>query len=405
MADREQDELGEEIDDFRRRVAELESARGLPVEERLRALDAALFELRHAADELWPRFRALTARGDRTVTGGAGRRQEDRLMRALFQEHPLPVALLDREAVVRRLNHSAARLVAVGPEYATGRPLTGFLRLADRAALRSQVAAVARGEGNRSMVVRLLPGDGGGPVLGVTLVALRPPGETRNAVMAVFQAAGHVPPGSPGGRVRPAEPPLEVAERGVELLDLLDDVACALLSREVEPLDAAVPTLRRRAADWAIADRVAPDGSLRRAVVLGPDGVPGLTATAADLAAQDPAGSSVVVTAATTGAVAVQVRPDDVECLGRDRTGSAVIARLGVTSLVCLPVCETPGRTPVLAVLTLLRTAKGGHPAFSMAEAGVLDRAARLVALALASPRQDPGGPRGARTAATTPRP
>lgn len=429
MVDREQDELGEEIEDFRRRVTELESVRSLPAEERLRVLDATLFELRHAADQLWPRFRALCARSRSAVGTG---RQEERLLRALFQRHPLPMALLDRETVVRRMNHSAARLMAAEPGYATGRPLTGFLKLADRAAFRTQVAAVARDEGDRSLVVRLLPGAETlrvlqVRVLQVTLVALRPPGEPHSSVMAVVQAPGHrallereaddAALGTPAHTTR--------TERGVELLDVLDHVAAALLgARDAGPeglLRATADALARNCADWVIADLAQPDGPLRRIAVCGggPGGGPaaaadggrsravapaagpsaadgGGLADAAELAAQDPGGSPMVV-AAAGGAVAVQARPEDLECLGRDSGGSGMVARLGVTSLVCLPVCATPGGTPVPAVLTLLRTANGGRPGFSMAEAGVLDRAARLTALALALV------PAGSR--ATTPRP
>jgi PAS domain-containing protein len=388
MADREQEELGEEIDDFRRRVAELESVRALSAGERLRALETALFELRHAADRLWPRFRALAA-GNRSVVGSG--RQEERLLRELFQRHPLPVALLDRETVVRRLNHSAARLLTAGPGYATGRPLTGFLELSDRAAFRTQVAAAARGEGDRSLVVRLLPG---AETVQVTLVALRPPGEPRNSVLAVLQAPRRGA-GRRAGDGRPADAAQAAAgdsERETELLDVLDDVAAALLTAgDAGPeylLRAAADALAAHCADWVIADLVEPDGTLRRVAVTAPGTdarhPPAPPEDAADLAARNPDGMPLVVAAATGGAISVQARPDDVECLGRDRTGAAMVARLGVTSLVCLPVCATPGGSPVPAVLTLLRTAKGGRPGFTMAEAGILDRAARLTALALA---------------------
>jgi hypothetical protein len=451
MVDREQRELGEEIEDFRKRVTELESARSLSTPERLRLLEATLFELRHAADRLWPRFRALAA--ETRPVAGTGR-QEERLLRAVFQRHPLPMALLDRETVVRRLNPSAARLVAAGPGYTTGRPLTGFLAFADRAAFRTHVAAVARDEGDRSLVVRLLPG---AEESQVTLVALRPPGEPRRSVLAVLQAAGQraadgAGPAGLTGLAKPARPvhPVETtrvagvarvndtggtarpsdltdAARGAELLDLLNQVAAALLTARGDGpetrLRATGDALVRHCADWVIADLVEPDGEMRRVAVcaaptstgavppadaadrtgaaapadgVGPAnavGGAGWGTEGVELTAQDPSGCPVVVAAATGGVVAVQVRPDDVECLGRDRTGTAMVARLGVTSLVCLPVCAAPGAAAVPAVLTLLRTSRGARPGFCMAEAGVLDRAARLTALALTPDAQEPPSP------------
>ncbi|MFD0382128.1 PAS domain-containing protein [Streptomyces stramineus] len=150
----EAEELGTELAGFRRRVEELRTARALPSHERLSALDAALFELQHAADFLWPRYEALAASRD----GGGGRGadgQEQRLLRALFQRMPLAVALLDGESVVRRLNFAATQLFSMRAGFATGRTLTGSLRHDGRAAFRSHVAAVARGEGGRSLVVHL----------------------------------------------------------------------------------------------------------------------------------------------------------------------------------------------------------------------------------------------------------
>ncbi|MFI9240655.1 PAS domain-containing protein [Streptomyces sp. NPDC053079] len=388
------DAFGEELADFRDRVRELEAVRGLPPDRRLRALDAALIELRYAADVLWPRHDepARRTRAD----AGAGR-QEEQLLRALFQRLPLPVALLEGDGAIRRLNHGAARLLGVGAGYATGRSLATFLQPADRPALRTQAAAVARGDGDRSVVAGLLapPPGAAGERWQLTLVALRPPGETRNAVMAVFQAPGHDPvhrPAAPddaeGGDARHA---LSAATRETVLLDTLDEVTAALLAagpgQPDRVLRAVTGALRTTVADWAIADLVDGAGVLRRRAVAAPatredDG------TAAAVRAQDPAECPVVVEAAAGGVVTVRVRAEDAGCFGRDGAGRALITRAAVASLVCLPVrCPAglPG-PPVAAVLTVFRTgaAQPGEPGpFSMAEAGVLERVARHTGLAL----------------------
>ncbi|MFD5763222.1 PAS domain-containing protein, partial [Streptomyces sp. NPDC127044] len=139
------DEFGEELADFVRRVAELKAARSVPADDLPTVLDAAIFELDHVADQLWPRYESLSSTGPSGVASVD--RQEQQLLTALFQRVPVPVALVDRETVVRRLNFAASSFTGVRAGYATGRPLTGFLAHADRAAFRSQAAAVARGEG------------------------------------------------------------------------------------------------------------------------------------------------------------------------------------------------------------------------------------------------------------------
>ncbi|MFE0043844.1 PAS domain-containing protein [Streptomyces albireticuli] len=413
----ESEELGARLADFRRRVEELCGARALPSHERLSALDAALFELQYAAEFLWPRYEALAARGVR----GADTR-EQQLLRALFQRIPLAVVLLDGESVVRRLNFAATRMFAARAGFATGRSLTGSLRHDGRAAFRSHVAAVARGEGGRSLVVRL-PGAEADPALRATLTALRPPGEPRTAVLAVFQPVdGAAPepsgartgpgaqgvtgaPGAPGVRARrgraglpaaAAPDPVEVT-RHAELLDLVDTMATALLRTAGSPpervLERAAAVLYGRFADWVVTD-LHDGGRLRRVTVYGPGCEPGggpeprggvepAAAPGGGLAGafarQDPASCPLVVEAAA-GSPAFQVRPDDAELFGRDAEGAPLLVRAAVTSLLCVPLRASPG-APVRGVLTLFRA--GARRAFAMAEAGVVDRVSRHVALGL----------------------
>ncbi|MER6123944.1 GAF domain-containing protein [Streptomyces sp. NPDC001795] len=376
------DEFGEELADFVRRVAELKAARSIPAGDLPTVLDAAIFELDHVAGRLWPWYQRL-ATGAQAVAD-SGEREEQQLLKALFQRLPLPVALVDRETVVRRLNFAGTAFTGVRAGYATGRPLTGFLAHADRAAFRSQTAAVARGEGDRSLSVRLQQRPGV-PVR-ATLAALRPSGEPRTAVLVVLQPAdARVPAGEhtpPGGI-----PSLTETTRHAALMDLLDAMTTTLLTAPADTvLERAARVLHGRFADWVVADAGA--ARLTRTVVLGPSGE-----EAAALAAQDPAECPLVAEAARGGSASLQVRPEDPEAFGRDASGAPVLVRANVTSLLCVPL--TTGGT-VHGVLTLFRS--GARLAFSMAEAQAMDMISRHMALALGAsvrtePRRRPASP------------
>ncbi|MGK5632343.1 hypothetical protein ACSNOD_28370, partial [Streptomyces sp. URMC 123] len=224
------------------------------------------------------------------------------------------------------------------------------------------------------------------------------PGGAASGVQVAVPAAR---PGAGGGGGDARHPDLAEVSRHAELLDLMDDMATALL--RVPEQDGPEAVLREaarllggRTTDWVIADLAEPEGGLlRRAVVLGPrgevvrrepadggDGEPaGLGAALMD---QDPADCPVVVDAVRDALPALRVRPDDTDALGRDASGASMLIRARVTSLICVPLCLPPAcgpQSPALGALTLLRT--GGRRAFEMAEAGVVDRISRHVALAL----------------------
>lgn len=398
------DDFGAELADFVRRVGELKAARALPRDEHLAVLDAALFELRHVADTLWPRYERLKAAAPNAPSPDRQERQERQLLKALFQRLPMPVALVDKDTVVRRMNFAATGLTGVRAGYATGRPLAALLSPGDRGALRSQAAAVARGEGDRSLSVHLQqrPDER----LLATLTALRPPDEPHPAVLVVFQAgvsggAAH-PDGKPrsalaGGRRRTALPDLVETTGHAERLDLLDAMTTALLSvapgdREAA-LERAARVLHERFADWVVADTVA-GKPVKRTLVLGPGG-PGDEALVQALAGQDPADCALVMEAARGGSASLQVRPEDTDAFGHDPAGDPVLVRADVTSLLCVPLTapgDDGGRGPVQGVLTLFRT--GARRAFSMAEGQVMDLMSRHAALAMrrpASPRRADG--------------
>ncbi|NIY69164.1 PAS domain-containing protein [Streptomyces malaysiensis] len=384
-------EFGAELTDFRRRVEELRTARALPSQERPSLLDAALFELQHAVDVLWPRYEELAA-ATRGPGGGRADPQEQQLLRALFQRLPVAAVLLDRDAVVRRMNFAATQLFNTRAGYATGRPLTTSLRQDAQAALRSQVAAVARGEGDRSLTVWLSQPTADGEAR-VTLAALRPPGEPHPAVLAAFQPgmAGPSGEGAAGARHPESRPDLAEVTRHAELLDLVDDMAAALLRTALAGagpeavLAGAAEVLHGRFADWVIADLVpeADPGAPRRVVALGPREAVG--DRTASLAEQDPADCPLVVDALREGVSALRMSPYDADAFGQDATGAPMLVREEVTSLLCIPL-RASATGPVRGALTFFRT--GGRGVFEMAEAGVADRIARHIALAM--PRTAP---------------
>ncbi|MFD7664015.1 PAS domain-containing protein [Streptomyces sp. NPDC059788] len=388
----EVERVAAELADFRRRVEELRAARALPSTERLSVLDAALFELQHVVDVILPRLeRGLPAERDNGARRAA---DEQQLLRALFQRMPYAVALLGPDAVIRRLNFAGTRLFGMRAGYAAGRPLTASLAPEERAAFRSQVAAVSRNEGDRSLVVRLLPPPDGlrreDESLRATMTALRPRGEPDTSVLTVFltgpeasaAGSGTARRGGDANRAGTPTPGLSEVTRNAELMDLLDDMTMALLESPREPtavLDRAGRVLRGRFADWVTADLVTRGGGpLVRVAVYGAE-ESGPDDLAATLASQLPGDCPVVVEAARAGNANLQVRPEDLGAFGHDAAGAPILARAEVTSLLCVPLRAKSG--PVRGVLTLLRT--GGRRAFSMAEAGAVDRMARHLGRAL----------------------
>ncbi|MBT2418703.1 GAF domain-containing protein [Streptomyces sp. ISL-22] len=374
------DEFGEELADFVRRVAELKAARSLSGGDLPTVLDAAIFELDHVADQLWPWYERLSSgRLPRTASSD---RQEQHLLRAVFQRFPLPVALVDREAVVRRLNFAATSFTGVRAGYATGRPLTGFLAHADRAAFRSQAAAVARGEGDRSLTVHLQQRPSAR--VHATLAAVRPSGEPHTTVLVVLQPGDLPASGAPAPAATSAlqVPDLTEATRHAALMDLLDEMTTTLLTAARGDREAvlrqAAQVLHGRFADWVIVDTgtVGTDTSgLSRTAVLAPS-----EEEAKALAAQAPTRCPLVLETARTGSAALQVRPADPDAFGHDPQGAPVLVQANVTSLLCVPLAV---EGTVHGVLTLFRC--GARLAFSMAEAQAMDMMSRHMSLAVAA--------------------
>lgn len=356
------------------RLRELRAARAHPPSEYPVLLDAALAELEHAVEAL--RHAARAPEPPRTPGGGAAYP-----FKAIFEHLPWPVILTDEQTAVRRLNTAAAELTGLPQAYAAGRPLAAFLRPADRAALRAHTAAVARGDGDRSLPVRLqrLPD---GPLY-ATLTAVEAPGEGRPDVLLMF-----TPTLAPAGAAHP-EPrstPATVV-RQAELTALLDRTARALLSgtSPSSALGAAAGLLRDGLADWALLDLGMPPGPVRVAAH-GPT-EPEDTALEKAFLRQDPRDCPVAVEVMGSGAAAVEQLTDDPDRLGTDENGTPLMVRAEVASLLSVPLTAPDGAT-VLGALTLLRA--GAGPPFSLLEAATAEIAAGH--LALVAERDGMGG-------------
>lgn len=173
--------------------------------------------------------------------------------------------------------------------------MSGFLRPGDRPALRSQTAALARGESSRSLAAHLAQRTDSRAR--VTLSEAYLPGESEPAVLVVmWPTSDHV--WSPADGPAPATAAsASVAAREATLTDLLDRTSGIVLRAEAEgpvtALGAAASAVREELADWAVLDLVQ-DGVLTRHVVSGSEetDAPGLEK---EIAQQDPTACPVVV--------------------------------------------------------------------------------------------------------------
>ncbi|MFJ4499723.1 PAS domain-containing protein [Streptomyces sp. NPDC088864] len=327
------------------RLRELRAARDHPPAEYPVLLDAALTELEHALEVLdGPPERPTPPR---TPVAGAAHPYK-----AVFDALPWPVVLTDAQTVVRRLNPAAAELTGLPPGYAAGRPFAALLRPADRAALRAHTAAVARGEGDRTVPVHLqrLPG---GPLY-ATLTGLGAPGErSPDVLLTLTPASAPRPAAPPAGRADPA-----TVVRRTELTDLLDRAARALLAGDdpVVTLAGAAGLLRDGLADWALLDLGPPAQPVRVAVHGPPE--PDDTGLEKAFLRQDPRDCPAAAEAMARGAAVVEQAADDLARLGADEDGTPLMVRADVAALLSVALVAPDGTT-VLGALTLLRTGPG----------------------------------------------
>ncbi|GII26573.1 SpoIIE family protein phosphatase [Planotetraspora mira] len=358
-------------------IAELErSLSGLA--DRIAALrddpgsGAALRELENAEELLRDALGEL-ARSRRRKDGGNQR--EQKLLRQIFRALPIPVIIMDTGATVRRINNETTRLLGSPAGYLIGRAFPLLVDVTGRAAFRSHLTTVLRGEESAAFQTRLAH-QGRTHTVRLVLSTLRMPGEPQEMIAAVVLPTEVQLPQAQESSGDPDEAVIMAAARRHELLSqltrlLLDEESL----REPVALIRAARLLAAETADWVIAD-VIRDGRPHRAAVVGPADQP-LGRLQRDLEGMDPAAVPIVGQVLSTQSGIVNEMLTDDTLLGDD-----VLEAMGAGSLLSVPI--TTGDR-IGGVLTLVRS-RDRQP-FGLADLGLLEEIGLHLGLAIRAQR------------------
>jgi PAS domain S-box-containing protein len=373
----------EGVDGLAARYAALRQAARSPGAEPADMLEAAFSELEGAIELL--REAGASAPADQAPPQGGGSDSAERtLLRAAFQDAPVPLFLLARDGTVQRVNRSAGDLIGARPGYATGRPFTAFVSLPSRAAVHSQLTAVARTGRQRRVRCSLLSADGMAPAeLLIGRVEIR--GEAAPLMIAVRDPGGPAgPAGRPASDDKTGQPEaardLGAVRAVTRRLDLVAAVARLLLENEgfseSRTLQRCARLIAAELNAWAILD-VERRHRLRRQFVLGPDDLRLAELTSA-VAAVDPEPDSVPGTVHESGRPALIAHVEDTGILGTGRDGQPLLVRLDATSVLAVPLSDGENR---YGVLTLARPA--GQVYFTVADLALVEELGGQMALAI----------------------
>ena len=378
----------EPVADIEARRDALRQAASLPGADPRTLIDAALTELDAAIEALGAASSGTAAAPgnppDETLPESV--RAERRLLHAVFQQAPVPMFLLEQDGTIRRANNQAAALLGSPSGYATGKPLTAFVDLPFRAAVQTQLAAVARTGKPRTAGCRILTS--GGPV-DVTLTAAEAdlPGDPPvRIVTAAPSAAGLSGAGAPERDDRPAKRPAARPKGDPAIaamtrrLDAVTAVTRVLLDNstfsEAVTLQRCARLLAGEIADWVIID-IDRGGRLLRQFAAGPrDGQADQLARLAR--GLDPDQDSLPALVHSTGKSVLLAHTDDPAALGRGPDGTPLGMILGATSLICVPISDG---TTGYGTLALTRLADKGP--FSVADLGLAEELGRHLAIAI----------------------
>src|SRR6202453_1751686 len=354
-------------------------------------LDAAFTELEGAIDLLRAATQAAPGGppgpGDREPRTGQPQGNdaaERSLLRAAFQDTPIPLFLLTRDGIVQRVNRSAGDLIGAKPGYATGRPFTAFVNLPSRAAVDSQLTAVGRTGRQHRIRCSLLAADGLVPSeLIIGRVGLR--GEADPLMVAVRDGASGVADGV-ASDVAGTEPPardrsrLGAVQAITRRLDLVTAIARLLLENEgfseSISLQRCAPLISEGLTAWVIVD-LERRYRMRRQFVVGPDDS-GRTELTSAISAVDPAPESIPCTVHESGRPALIAHVADAGVLGDGLDGEPLLAKLDATSVLCVPLTDGENR---YGVLTLVRRAADG--AFKVADLALAEELGEQMGLAI----------------------
>jgi len=368
------EQAARQVGELKKRYAALRQSAGLPAADLGALLDAAFTELDGAIGML---AEASTAAGPGGGRVGAGDGAERRLLRAVFQDAPVPLFLLSLDGTVLRVNKAAGELLGAKPGYATGRLFTAFVTLPGRAAVQTQLTAVARSGRSRRIRCDLLGPDG--TAASELVVGLA--GISGDADQLVVAVAGS---GAAGESQRPHRPKARGAARGVEAItarmDMMTAVTRLLLENEnfseSMTLQRCARLLSGELAAWVIVDIERRD-RLRRQFVIGPDG-PSFAAIATVAAALNPAPGSLPQRVHESGQAVLIAHAEDAEILGPGPGDVPLLMLLGATSVLSVPLADGDDR---YGVLTLARQAGEGH--FEIADLALVEELGEQLALAI----------------------
>lgn len=382
----------EAVADIAARRDALRQAASLPGADPRTLIDASLTELDAAIEALAAASPAAAGRDNPpTEVLPEAVRTERRLLHAVFQQAPVPLFLLEQDGTIRRANNQAAALLGSPSGYATGKPLASFVDLPFRAAVQTQLAAVARTGKPRTASCRILAA--GGPVdVTLTAAAADLPGDPPvRIVTAVPSAGGHSAGGASGAgaQAREDEPSKRPAAKAkgdpaiaamTRRLDTVTAVTRVLLDNstfsEAVTLQRCARLLAGELADWVIID-IERGGRLLRQFAAGPRG--GHADQLARIArGVDPDQESLPALVHASGKSSLLAHPDDPAVLGRGPDGTPLGMILGAASLISVPISDG---TTGYGTLTLTRLADKGP--FGVADLGLTEELGRHLAIAI----------------------
>jgi len=304
---------------------------------------------------------------------------ERRLLRAVFQRAPVPLFILEQDGTVRRANAAAGELVGAAPGYVTGRPLTTFVDLPSRAVVQSQLAAIIRTGAPRRAPCKVLGSDG---VIAAVLMATPfelPDGQRLLAATLLAAAV------APLVRQRAADAPAAAA--GTEALramtrrmDTVTAVTRLLLDNstfsEAVTLQRCARLLASDLASWVVVDMERTD-RLRRHLVVGPSDELA-TELARRIRAIDPRPGTAPAMVHEAGKSMLLAHVDDTQVLGTDQDGMPLLALIGATSMLTVPI--TDGATGY-GSLTLARPPE--QERFGIADLGLAEELGEHLGVAI----------------------
>jgi PAS domain S-box-containing protein len=374
----------------------LEQAAGLPGAQLRPLLDAAFAELDGAIDALTAR-QARDAAARRAEAPAEPVRAERRMLRAVFQEAPVPLFLLERDGTVRRVNNRASDIIGSRPAYAAGKPFALFVDLPSRAAVQTYLAAAARTGRARQTECALLSQDG---VVNVRLMVepISLPEDTGVLLVAASfagaaapqppkpappRAATPVPVPAPPrtGREHEHEPAgVQAVQTMARRMDLLTAVTRLLLENstfsESLTLQRCARLLASEFASWVVVD-VVRHRRLRRQFAVGPAGGEAESIARAVRDA-DPEPDSLPWQVHQSGKSLLQARSDDTGMLGTAPDGVPLMLKLGATSVLSVPIADA---VRGYGVITLCRQAREGP--FQIADLALAEELGTQVAVAI----------------------